>query len=166
MTSHAAESAETSQTVRFPLLSSLTHLSLRNNRITEKGAANLGRSLGVFPKCQLLCLNLAFNEIGDEGAKAIAKVRMVLSLPLLLLLLLLWPPSWPLLLLLLFFSLLLLLLLLLMFFNCFCLLRIFQHNKHFGQKTTLSERCGARRSSSYKLTFKRCRNRTNKFTRA
>jgi len=55
----------------------LTHLSLRNNRITEKGAANLGRSLGVFPKCQLLCLNLAFNEIGDEGAKAIAKALRI-----------------------------------------------------------------------------------------
>lgn len=53
----------------------IQHLSLRNNKITDIGAIQIGKSLGTASVAspELLTLNLGFNHIGDEGAKAIAE---------------------------------------------------------------------------------------------
>lgn len=59
-----------------PFNSSLTHLSLRNNRIGEEGARLIGSTLSTSNSANktLLHLNLAFNSIGDAGAVHIAQV--------------------------------------------------------------------------------------------
>nr|XP_023695513.1 leucine-rich repeat-containing protein 71 isoform X2 [Paramormyrops kingsleyae] len=53
----------------------LTHLSLRNNCIGERGAHLIGAALSTarVANRSLLYLNLAFNSIGDVGAKHIAQ---------------------------------------------------------------------------------------------
>ncbi|XP_054462539.1 leucine-rich repeat-containing protein 71 [Anoplopoma fimbria] len=53
----------------------LTHLSLRNNQIGDKGAHLIGSALSTTRSANrnLLSLNLAFNSIGDAGAAHIAK---------------------------------------------------------------------------------------------
>nr|XP_020441698.1 leucine-rich repeat-containing protein 71 isoform X2 [Monopterus albus] len=54
--------------------STLTHVSLRNNRIGDEGARLVGSALST-PRSankNLLSLNLAFNSIGDAGAAHIA----------------------------------------------------------------------------------------------
>ncbi|XP_023695512.2 leucine-rich repeat-containing protein 71 [Paramormyrops kingsleyae] len=55
--------------------SPLTHLSLRNNCIGERGAHLIGAALSTarVANRSLLYLNLAFNSIGDVGAKHIAQ---------------------------------------------------------------------------------------------
>lgn len=60
----------------FPLCSSLTHVSLRNNGIDDNGARLIGSALSTSKTSNrnLLSLSLAFNSIGDEGAAHIAKV--------------------------------------------------------------------------------------------
>lgn len=66
----------------------IQHLSLRNNQITDIGAAKIGKALGPpdQPPRELLNLNLAFNRISDDGAKEIAKGlrmnRLLVSLSL------------------------------------------------------------------------------------
>lgn len=52
----------------------IQHLSLRNNKITDIGATKIGKSLGSASVAspELLTLNLGFNHVGDDGAKAIA----------------------------------------------------------------------------------------------
>ncbi|KAM9823641.1 leucine-rich repeat-containing protein 71 [Neosynchiropus ocellatus] len=53
----------------------LTHVRLRNNQISDEGAALIGCALST-PKATnktLLSLSLAFNNIGDVGAEHIAK---------------------------------------------------------------------------------------------
>ncbi|KAM3595810.1 uncharacterized protein V6R79_003195 [Siganus canaliculatus] len=55
--------------------STLTHLSLRNNRMGDEGARLIGSALST-PKSankNLVSLNLAFNSIGDAGAAYIAQ---------------------------------------------------------------------------------------------
>ncbi|KAM8839922.1 leucine-rich repeat-containing protein 71 [Spinachia spinachia] len=53
----------------------LTHLSLRNNRIGDKGAGLIGSALSTTRSANknLILLNLAFNCIGDAGAAHIAQ---------------------------------------------------------------------------------------------
>ncbi|XP_068431940.1 leucine-rich repeat-containing protein 71 [Clinocottus analis] len=53
----------------------LTHLSLRNNRMGDKGAQLIGSALSTTRSSNknLLSLNLAFNSIGDAGATHIAQ---------------------------------------------------------------------------------------------
>uniref|UniRef100_A0A3Q3WRW4 Uncharacterized protein n=1 Tax=Mola mola TaxID=94237 RepID=A0A3Q3WRW4_MOLML len=55
--------------------STLTHLSLRNNRIGDEGARLIGSALSTAKSAnrKLLSLNLAFNSIGDAGAAHIAQ---------------------------------------------------------------------------------------------
>ncbi|CAL8294964.1 unnamed protein product [Merluccius merluccius] len=55
--------------------STLTHLSLRNNRIGEEGARLIGLALSMATSANrnLVSLNLAFNSIGDAGAAHIAQ---------------------------------------------------------------------------------------------
>ncbi|XP_051247104.1 leucine-rich repeat-containing protein 71 isoform X2 [Dicentrarchus labrax] len=55
--------------------STLTHLSLRNNRIGDEGARLIGSALSTTKSTNknLLSLNLAFNSIGDAGAIHIAQ---------------------------------------------------------------------------------------------
>ncbi|KAJ3609766.1 hypothetical protein NHX12_024277 [Muraenolepis orangiensis] len=55
--------------------STLTHLSLRNNRIGEEGARLIGSALSTTTTTNrnLVSLNLAFNSIGDAGAAHIAQ---------------------------------------------------------------------------------------------
>ncbi|CAL8298037.1 unnamed protein product [Lota lota] len=55
--------------------STLTHLSLRNNRIREEGARLIGSALSTATSANrnLVSLNLAFNSIGDAGAAHIAQ---------------------------------------------------------------------------------------------
>lgn len=64
--------------------STLTSLSLRNNKITDKGAVRIAKNLGDVDQPCPVILNLSFNRIGDEGAKALAKAlrynRSLLSL--------------------------------------------------------------------------------------
>ncbi|KAL0962566.1 hypothetical protein UPYG_G00341790 [Umbra pygmaea] len=68
--------------------SMLTHVSLRNNKISEEGARLIGSALSTAHSGNrnLLSLNLAFNAIGDAGAAHIAKGlrlnRSLLSLSL------------------------------------------------------------------------------------
>lgn len=59
------------------LRSSITHLSLRNNRIGDEGARLIGSALSTTKSANknLLSLNLAFNAIGDAGATHIAQVQ-------------------------------------------------------------------------------------------
>uniref|UniRef100_A0A3Q3KJV1 Uncharacterized protein n=1 Tax=Mastacembelus armatus TaxID=205130 RepID=A0A3Q3KJV1_9TELE len=55
--------------------STLTHLSLRNNRIGDEGARLIGAALSTH-RCankNIMSLNLAFNSIGDAGSAHIAK---------------------------------------------------------------------------------------------
>nr|XP_004667173.2 leucine-rich repeat-containing protein 71 isoform X1 [Jaculus jaculus] len=54
--------------------STITHLSLRNNDIDDRGAQLLGQALSTLHSCNrnLVSLNLAFNHIGDKGAGFIA----------------------------------------------------------------------------------------------
>lgn len=54
---------------------SIQHLSLRNNQITDIGAAKIGKAVGSAdqPPLELLNLSLAFNQISDDGAREIAK---------------------------------------------------------------------------------------------
>ncbi|XP_041811882.1 leucine-rich repeat-containing protein 71 [Chelmon rostratus] len=55
--------------------STLTHLSLRNNRIGDEGARLIGLALSTARSANknLLSLNLAFNSIGNAGAAHIAQ---------------------------------------------------------------------------------------------
>jgi len=52
----------------------ILNLSLRHCKITDKGAAGLGRNLGTAKSqnTKLLSLNLTGNEIGDQGAESLA----------------------------------------------------------------------------------------------
>ncbi|XP_033098085.1 leucine-rich repeat-containing protein 71-like isoform X23 [Anneissia japonica] len=66
----------------------LTSLSLRNNGITDKGAAMIGKALSTVKTCNknLISLNLSGNKISDIGATSIAQGlrmnRALLSLSL------------------------------------------------------------------------------------
>lgn len=55
--------------------STLTHLSLRNNRMGDEGARLIGSALSTTRSANknLLSLNLSFNSIGDAGAAHIAQ---------------------------------------------------------------------------------------------
>ncbi|XP_076864214.1 leucine-rich repeat-containing protein 71 isoform X3 [Brachyhypopomus gauderio] len=55
--------------------STISHLSLRNNRIEEEGARLIGSALSTAHTANktLLSLNMAFNSIGDAGAIHIAQ---------------------------------------------------------------------------------------------
>ncbi|KAI5758392.1 LRRC71 [Gulo gulo luscus] len=54
--------------------STISHLSLRNNEIDDRGAQLLGQALSTLHSCNrsLVSLNLGFNHIGDAGAGYIA----------------------------------------------------------------------------------------------
>ena len=58
-------------------LKRVQHLSLRHCKITDKGAAAIGRCLGSAKKAntKLTSLNLTGNLIGDCGVEALAGVR-------------------------------------------------------------------------------------------
>ena len=54
----------------FPMMSSLRHVTLGSNEIGDQGAVAIA---AVLPQCRaLVCLDVSYNKIGLAGAKALA----------------------------------------------------------------------------------------------